>query len=113
MYLQYIALACTAAVSSDLLYNWLTPLIVRKHKYVHVHVHQKLMFRYSIAFYLYLELCHQHLDSQALIYIVHVYESSVGPSSTTNPKPRGKPSHCLLRQTYMYVNPAKGRATYM
>ena len=40
-----------------------------------------------------------------LVYM-YVHESSVGPSSTTNPKPtcRGKPSHCLLRQTYMYMS---------
>ena len=30
---------------------------------------------------------------------VHVHENSVGLSSTTNPNLRGKPSHCLLRQT--------------
>ena len=37
-----------------------------------------------------------------------LHESSVGLSSITNPKPRGKPSQSLLKQTY--VNPAKGRA---
>ena len=30
---------------------------------------------------------------------VHVHENSVGLSSTTTPIPKGKPSHCLLRQT--------------
>ena len=35
MYLQYTVLACTAAVSLDLPYNWLTPLIMRKTQ-VHV-----------------------------------------------------------------------------
>ena len=34
---------------------------------------------------------------------VSIHERLVGPSSTTNSKPRGKPSHCLLRQTYMYI----------
>jgi hypothetical protein len=29
-----------------------------------------------------------------------IHENSVGLSSTTNPKPKGKSSHCLLRQTY-------------
>ena len=69
MYLQYTALACTAAASSDLPYNWLTPLEMRKHKYIH----QKIMHRYSIAFHLCSELCHQHLDSQAQIYIIHAH----------------------------------------
>ncbi len=28
-----------------------------------------------------------------------LHENSLGLSSTTNPEPKGQPSHCLLRQT--------------
>ena len=43
-----------------------------------------------------------HLSmSSTNMYFLLMHESSVGPSSTTNPKPSGKASHCLLRQTYV------------
>ncbi len=44
------------------------------------------------------------------MYHNYVYENSVGLSSTTDPKPKGQPSHCLLRQTY--VISAKGRSSH-
>ena len=38
---------------------------------------------------------------RALLYPpqLDLHENSVGLSSTANPKPKGQPSHCLLRQT--------------
>ena len=45
---------------------------------------------------------------------VQGHESSVGPPPTANPKPRGKPSHCLLRRTYVRMSTQqKGGATYV
>ena len=32
-------------------------------------------------------------------HVTYIHENSVGLSSTTNPKPKGQPSHCLLRKT--------------
>ena len=67
----------------------------------------------SVVFYKFCKFhvlhVHSMLHTCACIYM-YMHESSVGLSSTTNPKPRGKPSHCLLRQTYMYVNSAKDGA---
>ena len=34
-----------------------------------------------------------------LLLILFIHENSVCLSSTTNPKPKGQPSHCLLRRT--------------
>ena len=41
-----------------------------------------------------------------LVHAQYMKAQSIGLSSITNPKPRGKPSQSLLRQTY--ANPAKG-----
>ena len=69
MYLQCTAVACTVAVSSDLPYNWPAPLEVSNIEKYHFKINTRYNIYYS-SFYLYLEFCHQHLDYQALIYII-------------------------------------------
>jgi hypothetical protein len=68
-------MTCTASLSRHWAMGWLP---------MYTHVYLELTYYEN---YIHVE------DS------MNVHENSVRLSSTTNPKPKGQPSHCLLRQT--------------